>query len=121
MGLNFEDWWIREPAIAGVSRAWTASDPVAALRRWIATLPEGDARNNAIYNLVENIRDADPPSAFHWATSVTDNPDKRLYLLKQATDAWTRFALRSKDAIENLALSAGLKDSLLGRIRNGPQ
>ena len=119
--MEFTDWWIREPAIAGVSSAWTASDPVAA-SEWIATLPEGDARNNAVYNLVGNIRGAAPSSAFDWASTVTGNPDKRLYLLKQATEAWTKFAPEeARQAIETLTLPPSEKEMLIDRLRNGPQ
>jgi hypothetical protein len=114
--MQFSDWWVREPAVAGVSSAWTASDPVAA-SEWIATLPAGDSRNNAIYNLVLNMRGADPSSAFIWASKVTGNDDKRLYLLKVATDAWTNFAPEeARAAIENLPLAASEKDSLSARL-----
>lgn len=114
--MQFSDWWIREPAVAGVSNAWTASDPVAA-SEWIATLPLGDSRNNAIYNLVQNMRGADPSSAFIWASRVTGNDDKRLYLLKVATDAWAKFAPEeARVAIENLSLAANERDSLLMRL-----
>ena len=114
--MEFSDWWIREPAVAGVSSAWTASDPVAA-SEWIATLPPGDSRNNAIYNLVLNMRAADPAAAFTWASNVTGNDDKRLYLLKVATDAWANFAPEeARAAIENLSLAASERDSLLMRL-----
>ncbi|RYD33344.1 MAG: sigma-70 family RNA polymerase sigma factor [Verrucomicrobiaceae bacterium] len=114
--MQFSDWWVREPAVAGVSSAWTASDPVAA-SKWIATLPAGDSRNNAIYNLVLNMRGADPSSAFLWASKVTGNDDKRLYLLKVATDAWTNFAPEeARAAIANLPLAASEKDSLSARL-----
>jgi hypothetical protein len=114
--MRLSDWWIREPAIAGVASAWTASDPVAA-SEWIAGLPPGDARNNAIYNLVQNMRDADPASAFNWASTVTGNADKRLYLLKQAADAWANFAPQeARRAIQDLSLPPGEKDSLLARL-----
>ncbi len=114
--MAFSDWWIREPAVAGVSSAWRASDPVAA-SEWIATLPQGDSRNNAIYNLVQNMRNADPSSAFVWASDVTGNDDERLYLLKVATNAWASFAPEeARAAIDNLSLATSERDSLLARL-----
>jgi hypothetical protein len=108
---------LQQHAVEGVARALTARDPVAA-SEWIATLPPGDSRNGAIYNLVIGIRVADPASAFQWAGNIADDPEKRLYLLQQSTDSWTRSSPeKAKLAIENLSLPPSDKESLFRRLR----
>lgn len=90
----------------------------AAASQWIGTLPPGETRNGAIFYLVDGIRAADPSSAFRWASSVEGDDDKRLYLLKQATDSWRDFApAEARAAIEALTLSPGDRAALLRRIR----
>ena len=118
---DFTDWWIKGPAVAGVADKWAETDPVAA-SEWIATLPDGSVRNNAVYNLVRNIRDADPSSAFDWAATITGDDDKRLYLLKQAVDSWTKFAPdETRTAIDNLSIPENEKFQLQRRLRSGPE
>ena len=56
--------------------------------------------------------------AFTWATSVTGDSEKRLYLLKRATDSWTNFAPdEARSAIEGLDIPAEERAVLLGRLR----
>lgn len=108
---------IQQHAVEGVARAWLQRDPVAA-SEWISALPQGDARNGAIYHLVNTIRSADPGAALNWARSVTGDSEKRLYLLKRATDAWTNFApAEAKSAIEGLDIAEGDRATLLRRLQ----
>ncbi|MEM7386425.1 MAG: hypothetical protein AAF514_15905 [Verrucomicrobiota bacterium] len=117
---GFQDWWMKQPAVAGVSAAWAREDPVA-LSRWIQKLTPGPARNNAINNLVKNVAPADPGSALRWAADVTDHTEKRMGLMQQVVDQWSRFAPEeARSGLEQLSLSESDRRQLLGRINYDP-
>ena len=114
--MTLPDGDVRQHGAEGVTRSWVATDPVAA-SKWIATLPPGDARNGATYYLVEGISGADPASAFQWASSISGDPEKRLYLLQRSVDSWIKSSPdAARAAIENSPLSEGERESLLRRL-----
>ena len=53
-----------------VSR-WLRSDMMEA-GEWIGTLPDGRARDSAVYTLVQSIEEEHPETALQWANTITD-------------------------------------------------
>lgn len=104
--------WIYEKVVLGVAESWSGSDPQAT-QEWIETLSNGEARNSAIYMLVGTVRDADPAGAFAWASEITNDRQKRRYLLKQATTSWAAHApAEARVAIAGLDIPAADVQSL---------
>ena len=107
---------LRQHAAEGVARAWVAADPESAME-WIETLPDSAARDGSIYETVFQIRSADPSAAFRLASTVTEDSEKRHYLLKEAVEPWSSFAPQAAmAAIENLPSS--ITDSERGSLVN---
>lgn len=113
---SLEDLTAQEHAAAGVTRALTKSDPVAAAN-FLTTLPVGPIRNRSIGLLIEGIRTADPSRAFSWAASVDGDPERRFHFLSRAIDAWKEVSpTATREAIRELALSEDEKGRLLWRV-----
>lgn len=51
---------------------WLKQDPTAA-SAWLTTWPDGNAKNDAIKNLVYNILEEDPEAAVKWAANLQTN------------------------------------------------
>lgn len=66
----------QKDAIDRVSEQWLRHDPYEA-SIWIADLPEGDGRDEAVYNLVNNIHRGDPASALDWSVDIQDEGKRR--------------------------------------------
>ena len=83
-----EDDHIQRHAVERVTDRWLRSDSMAA-SEWITQIPEGNARDAAAGELVRYIADSDQPSAFSWATSVS-NEGYRTDLMRDVLRRWQR-------------------------------
>lgn len=75
-------------AIDRISASWLDHDPYEA-SIWISELPEGKGRDEAVKNLVQEIRRSDPASAFDWSIDIGDESQRRR-AASNALDEWKK-------------------------------
>ena len=93
----------RTAAHSSIGRSWIDKDPVAA-SEWLATWPQGGAKDSVASHLVSRISAEDPESAFVWASSIQGEP--RISSLARAIGA-----MRSKDPAASEQALAGLPET----------
>lgn len=101
-----------------VVREWVGSDAYAA-SEWVANLPEGAVRESAVENMVRMVMRFEPDSAFAWATTLSDDSNRRR-LTSQAAGVWgVSDPEAAMAAVRQADLPAEEKERLLGAIQAG--
>jgi len=78
----------RTNVIDNVSNRWLDHDPYEA-SIWISELPQGEGRQEAVENLVNEIYRNDPASALDWSLDIEDE-GKRRSLARKALQEWNK-------------------------------
>ncbi len=112
------EWASRSPeksqgALFGkVVTTWARSDPYAA-SAWLATLPEGTARDQAVNSFSGSVVRSDPEGAATWALSIQDEK-LRMEAIRKIANQWKKSDEASaKKWIKGVDLPEQLKASLL--------
>ena len=94
--------------------AWSQLQPVET-SEWVATLPQGEAKDLAINGLINGIlADSDAPSAWTWASSIADPKARAAALTRVGAEWLENDSVAAQAAISSDAnLSADEKQSLL--------
>lgn len=89
-------------AFSGLASGYAANDPQAAVR-WFDALPQGAARENAVYGFVEQYQWRQPADSANWALKIM-NADARQRYLRSVLMTWSR---RDADAAKIWATQTG--------------
>ncbi|HWL52573.1 MAG TPA: hypothetical protein VNQ90_09065 [Chthoniobacteraceae bacterium] len=91
---------------------WANSDPYAA-SAWLATLPKGAPRDQAVSQFAGSVVRSDPQGAATWALSITDEK-LRTNAIRRVASQWKRAdEAAAKQWIEGVDLPEKMKASLL--------
>jgi hypothetical protein len=92
---------LREAAVSEVGRLWPAHDSMAA-SAWLASLPAGEGKDNAVQALVGKISSESPADAFEWARTM-GNPSLRYETVMTTLREWAeKDSAAAQAAVETL-------------------
>lgn len=96
-----------DPNIKNMVRQWTQDDYQAA-GSWLATSPEGPAKNTAVRSYAETVSDYDPETAAQWAMTLPPGKDRET-TLKAIYDNWPKKDPTAEAAAAAFAKEHGIK------------
>jgi hypothetical protein len=84
-----------------VAKSWLNQDPASATQ-WINTLPQGNARDGAVTQIISVISKNDPAAAYTWAASITNQGNRN----RQIVNLTTQWSAQNPAAAATAAQSA---------------
>jgi hypothetical protein len=103
---------VQREAVERVAEQWLETDSLRA-SEWIGQLPQGDVRDAAAGQLVENIARSDPAAAFAWAMSVSSE-EQRNDLMHDTLEQWREIdPAAARQSLDTVPLSEEHRQDLL--------